>query len=80
MATEKYIRDDFDGSLGHLIEECGEVLAAAGKTLRWGWASVNPELPQEQQETNIVWLRRELEDLKGTIARLEKCIDEDRLP
>ncbi len=29
--------------LGYLVEECGEVLAAAGKTLRWGQDSNNPE-------------------------------------
>lgn len=49
--------------LGYLVEECGEVLAAAGKTIRWGLSSVNPELPPEQQETNVDWLLREMDDL-----------------
>ena len=33
---EKYLPTTIDGKLGRLVEECGEVLAAAGKTLRWG--------------------------------------------
>jgi hypothetical protein len=76
----QYIVDDFEHCLGHIIEECGEVLAAAGKTVRWGWSSVNPELPEHEQESNLIWLRRELDDLKGAIERFEKVIEEDRLP
>lgn len=76
----KYIVDDFEHCLGHVVEECGEVLAAAGKTLRWGWASMNPEIPEKERETNIVWLIRELRDLRGAIDRLEKVIEEGRLP
>lgn len=56
--------------LGYLVEECGEVLAAAGKTIRWGIDSVNIELPHEQQETNRDWLLRELSDLEGAIQRV----------
>ena len=80
MADSKYIRHDFDGCLGHFIEECGEALAAAGKTLRWGWESVNPELPPEKQETNARWLQREMQDLREATERLQRCFDEDRLP
>ena len=80
MADPRYIRDDFDHCLGHVVEECGEVMAAAGKTLRWGWASANPELPMHERETNIVWLQREMKDLRDAMDRLQKCIDEDRLP
>ena len=80
MTKPQYIVDDFDHTLGHVVEECGEVLAAAGKTLRWGWACHNPELPPTERESNLVWLRRELSDLKEAIARFEKVIDEDRLP
>lgn len=56
---------------GYLIEECGEVLHAAGKTLRWGEGSVNPEIPEHARETNLVWLKRELNDLRGAIDRIE---------
>lgn len=60
--------------LAYLIEECGEVLAAAGKSLRWGYASANPELPEDEQETNAAWLRRELADLQAAIDRVrESC-------
>jgi NTP pyrophosphatase (non-canonical NTP hydrolase) len=58
-----------DQALGYLVEECGEVLAAVGKTQRWGLASVNPDLPVEKQETNRDWILRELEDLSGAIDR-----------
>ena len=80
MADPKYIRYDFDGCLGHFIEECGEALAAAGKTLRWGWSSVNPEIPEQDRESNAVWLQREMKDLREAMDRLQKCFDEDRLP
>jgi len=78
MVKRSYIRDDFDSILGHLVEECGEVLAAAGKTLRWGPDSYNPELPKDQREKNIDWLRRELADLESVINRAKEHIfDED---
>ena len=58
--------------LGYLIEECGEVLSAVGKAQRWGLESFNPELPDEEQETNADWIRRELKDLKRAIRFVEK--------
>jgi hypothetical protein len=59
-------------AMGKAIEEAGEFLAAIGKTQRWGWASVNPELPREQQETNEAWVRREIADLRGALDNLER--------
>lgn len=50
--------------LGWLVEECGEVQSAVGKTLRWGIHSVNPELEPSQVETNGAWILRELKDLE----------------
>lgn len=67
----KYLREGFDFALGHAIEEAGEFLAAAGKTLRWGAYSVNPDLPVAEQETNADWLEREMADLRGALDRLE---------
>ena len=61
-------------ALGHLIEECGEVLAAAGKTLRFGWDSFNPELPEDQRETNLAWLLRELADLDRAILAFRRSL------
>lgn len=63
---------------GYLVEECGEVLHAVGKTLRWGEMSVNPELPAGQRETNILWLKRELVDLDGAIHRVRMFLLEHR--
>ncbi len=77
MTDQRFLQDGFDKRLSHLIEECGEVLAAAGKTQRWGADSGNPLLPAEQQEKNIDWLRRELGDLKQAISRLEECLQEE---
>jgi NTP pyrophosphatase (non-canonical NTP hydrolase) len=59
---------------GYLIEECGEVLHAAGKTLRWGEHSVNPEITPAARESNLVWLKRELADLRDAIDRIEGWI------
>ena len=74
MSDPRFLQNGFEKRLAHFIEECGEVLAAAGKTQRWGRDSVNPLLPAEQQESNEKWLRRELGDLKEAIARLEECL------
>lgn len=74
---EEYLRPGFGFCLAHAIEECGEFLAAAGKTKRWGTASVNPELPADQQETNLDWLRREMADLRGALDRLDQSIARD---
>lgn len=60
----EYEPKTFNEKLGYLIEEAGEVLAAAGKTIRWGLESTNPDYPGE---TNAEWLERELVDLKRAI-------------
>ena len=57
--------------LGKFIEECGEALAAAGKTVRFGWESYNP-LPGASKEINEAWLEREIRDLEEAIVRLKK--------
>ncbi len=77
MSDTRFLQEGFDKQLAHVIEECGEVLAAAGKTQRWGPTSVNPLLPIEKQETNITWLKRELIDLKNAIARLEQTMEQN---
>lgn len=76
MSDPRFLQDGYDKRLSHVIEECGEVLAAAGKTQRWGWHSVNPLLPPETQEKNVIWLARELKDLREAIVRLEASIAE----
>ena len=71
----RYLRPGFDFALGHAVEEAGEFLAAAGKIVRWGRDSVNPELPSAAQETNEAWLRREMADLRGALDRLEVALN-----
>ena len=59
-------------AVGKAVEELGELGAALGKTLRWGWTSVNPELPPGEQETNLLWVRREIQDVRGALENLER--------
>lgn len=74
MSDPRYLRPGAPFALAHVVEECGEVLAAAGKCQRWGMDSVNPELPPAEQETNRDWLLRELADLDGAVMRLRREI------
>lgn len=74
MAHEEFRQNTVHGALSHLVEECGEVLAAAGKSLRFGLDSVNPLLPKEQQETNQDWLLREVHDLELAILKLKNLL------
>lgn len=64
---KEYMPVTLDQKLGYLVEECGEVLAAVGKTQRWGLESTNPELPPNERETNREWILRELVDLELAI-------------
>jgi len=75
MSDSKFLQKGKNKQLAHLVEECGEVLAAAGKTQRWGWESTNPVTGDP--ETNAEWLWRELQDLKLVIRRLEKSMKSD---
>lgn len=77
VSDPRFLQDGFDKRLSHVIEECGEVLAAAGKTQRWGPFSVNPLLPVDQQETNIDWLISEIADLRKALDRLDLAIAEE---
>jgi hypothetical protein len=75
MTDSKYMRPGLNFARGKAIEEAGELLAALGKSLRWGWLSVNPELPVAQQETNVAWVRREMDDMRGALNNLERELD-----
>jgi hypothetical protein len=70
MTDPKYMLPGLDFARGKAIEEMGELNAALGKSLRWGWDSVNPELPKDQQETNAAWALRELDDAVDALLRL----------
>ena len=72
MTQQRYMRAGVDFAVGKTVEELGELQAALGKTLRWGWDSYNPELPQAERETNESWVRREIADVRGALDNLEK--------
>lgn len=72
MTQAKYMRPGLDFARGKMIEELGELQAALGKSLRWGWLSVNPDLPRSEQETNADWVRREMADVRGALDNLER--------
>ncbi len=71
MTDPKYMRPGLDFARGKAVEELGELQAALGKTLRWGWDSHNPELPPKQRESNYAWVLREMEDVRGALDNLE---------
>lgn len=77
---DHYYPASLDQKLGYLAEEAGEVLAALGKSQRWGLDSYNPELPEEKRETNAAWLMRELQDLKQSIWFVEQALTSDSTP
>ena len=63
--------------VGWFIEESGEVLSAVGKMIRWGVDSYNPELPEEERETNRAWALREISDLEIAIMTLKRSLMEE---
>lgn len=72
MADPRFLRPgNVNFAMAHAAEEAGEMLAALGKSLRWGLDSVNPLLLPDQQETNRDWLKRGIADLRGALDRLE---------
>ena len=78
MSDPRFLQEGYELCLAHLVEECGEVLTAAGKTQRWGLFCANPLLPVGERETNILWLERELADLKQAIFRLEHALENEK--
>lgn len=76
MTDPKYMRPGLDFAVGKAVEELGELQSALGKTLRWGWASANPELPRREQESNFLWVRREMQDVRDALDNLEREMNE----
>lgn len=74
MVKEIYRPKSNEQKFAYLIEECGELIAACGKSLRWGLDSVNPELPPEKQETNREWVLREISDVEQAINILRAVL------
>jgi hypothetical protein len=75
MTNPRYMRPGIAFAVGKAVEELGELQAALGKTLRWGWTSVNPELPPAERERNVDWVRREIADVRGALDNLEKTLN-----
>lgn len=75
MSYLDYVPKNSEQALAHLVEECGETLAAAGKSQRFGFFSVNPEIPLCEQETNLTWLMREISDLEGAIKEFKARVE-----
>ena len=59
----QYRSKSVEQAVAHLAEELAEALQDAAKGLRFGLTSVNPELPTAEQESNFLWLRREMADV-----------------
>ena len=72
MTQARYMRPGLPFAVGKAVEELGELQAALGKTLRWGWDSWNPELPTCDRETNEAWVRREIADVRDALDNLER--------
>lgn len=70
----KYEPKTLQQKLGYLIEECGEVMQATGKSVRWGLDSYNPEVPRMPKDTNQDWLLRELDDLERAIGYVRSAL------
>lgn len=80
MTDQRYMRSGIRFAMGKAVEEAGEFLAAMGKTMRWGWQSYNPELPEEKRESNADWVRREMADLLDALNNLENEMTRQRWP
>lgn len=65
----EFLPTDLDTKRVHIIEEMAEVLQMYAKIQRFGELSVNPNLPPEEQITNIEAFHNELNDLDGAIGR-----------
>jgi hypothetical protein len=56
------------GIAGWILEECGEVMQCVGKAMRFGLDGTNPDLPEDERETNGEAIVREAEDLWRAIV------------
>lgn len=77
MTDQRYMRPGLDFARGKMIEELGELQAALGKSLRWGWTSTNPELPESERITNVAWVRDEMRDVRDALDNLDRELDKE---
>ena len=73
---QKWLPTTIESQLAHVIEECGEVLAAAGKIQRFGWNNFNPDAPKDERESNFRVLLREMDDLEQAMRSLRQGMKE----
>jgi hypothetical protein len=77
MTNPDYMRPGLDFARGKMVEELGELQAALGKSIRWGWTSTNPELPIAERVTNIAWVRAEMQDVRDALDNLDRELDNE---
>jgi len=77
MTNPKYMRPGLAFARGKAIEELGELQAALGKSIRWGWTSANPELPMAERVTNVAWVRSEMQDVRDALDNLARELDKE---
>ena len=77
MTDRRYFRPGLNFATAWAAEECGELISALGKTLRWGWDSFNPELPKEERESNRDWVKREMRDVREALDNLDGYLADD---
>lgn len=77
--TPGFENQNYAQALDHLVEEMGELLAAIGKTSRFGPLSYDPTQPPDKQETNIRWVLRELSDVETAIVVFRRLLRETDL-
>lgn len=68
QGRENDVNQQDEELLVRLMEECGEVIQAAAKVLRWGWSSQHPS--KWVQGDNAELLERELNDVHDIERRL----------
>ena len=73
MTDERYMRPGVEFAVAKLIEELGELSAALGKTMRWGFDSFDPTVSANApRETNEEWVFREMDDVEGAIKNMRQ--------
>lgn len=65
----QFLPQDKQGKLDHILEECGEVITAYAKIIRFGPDSCDPTVPEEERVTNMDALLEELKDLESALVR-----------
>lgn len=70
---EDLLPTSFEGRLGRLVEECGEVLQVIGKIQRFGKQAQDPVTKIKYD--NVKDLQEELQHLKHSIQQMEDWIN-----